>query len=381
MRKLLMLILAAVGLGGGGFYYANRDAIKSPGDFFEVASTSLQSFGASTSGQRGLPPVNRSGETIRVASFNVQVLGPTKFGKPHVMDYLARIVRQFDVVAIQEIRTEDQSVIPQFIDLINQTGRHYDYVIGPRLGRTHSKEQYAFIFDTASLEVDRNQTYTVSDPEDLFHREPLVGWFRVRGPDPEAAFTFSLVNLHVDPDEVSEEVRWLPELVRVIRDDGRQEDDVLLVGDFNAGDQEFQQLMSGSKLDWVLSFVPTNTRATAQYDNILFEPAAVTEFTGRAGVYDFLRDYNLTQEEALEVSDHMPIWAEFSIYEGGVPGHVANTVGLPEPAQSTLGIANPGAFNQPVNPPLPQGQGPTQQVFPNQAWPGYQGQAATPIPQ
>ena len=88
------------------------------------------------------------------------MLGRTKAAKPHVMDYLARIMRQYDVIAVQEIRSADQSILPTFVDQINATGRHYDFVIGPRLGRTSVKEQYAFIFDTASVEVDRNQLYT-----------------------------------------------------------------------------------------------------------------------------------------------------------------------------------------------------------------------------
>ena len=30
------------------------------------------------------------------------------------------------------------------------------------------------------LEIDRRSLYTVNDPDDLLHREPLVGWFRCR---------------------------------------------------------------------------------------------------------------------------------------------------------------------------------------------------------
>ncbi len=76
----------------------------------------------------------QSGETITVASFNIQVFGVSKLGKPDVMDVLARVVRKFDVVAIQEIRSKDTTVLPKFVDLINADGSHYDYVIGPRLG-------------------------------------------------------------------------------------------------------------------------------------------------------------------------------------------------------------------------------------------------------
>ena len=155
------------------------------------------------------PPPARSTGSVRVAAFNIQVFGKSKAGKPQVMDVLARIVRNFDLVAIQEIRSSDDDLLPNFVELINSAGAHYDYVIGPRLGRTSSTEQYAYVFDLATIEVDRSQLYTVADPDDLLHREPLVGWFRVRGPPADQAFTFSLINIHTDPDEAEAGVERL----------------------------------------------------------------------------------------------------------------------------------------------------------------------------
>jgi hypothetical protein len=40
-------------------------------------------------------------------------------------------------------------------------------------------------------------------------------------------------------------------------------------------------------------------------------------------VYDFQKLHNLTLDQALQVSDHFPIWAEFSAYESVSPGRVA----------------------------------------------------------
>ena len=34
-----------------------------------------------------------------------------------------------------------------------------------------------------------------------------------------------------------------------------------------------------------------------------------------------MREFELTMPGALEVSEHLPVWAEFSVYEGGQPGH------------------------------------------------------------
>jgi deoxyribonuclease-1-like protein len=263
------------------------------------------------------PVVQRGSGTIRVASFNIQVFGTSKLRKPRVMSVLADIARQFDVVAIQEIRSKSDDILPAFVELINAGGRHYDFVIGPRLGRSNSTEQYAFVFDTASIEVDRTVLYTVSDPDDRLHREPLVGWFRVRGPPPEQAFTFTLVDIHTDPDETDQELSALDDVYRAVRTDGRGEDDVILLGDLNVDENHLGELGQMPGIVYTIAGIPTNTRGNKTYDNILFTRTATTEFTGQAGVFDVIREFNLTTEEALEVSDHMPVWAEFSIYEGG----------------------------------------------------------------
>ena len=268
-------------------------------------------------------PVQREGETVRIASFNIQVLGQSKLNKPEVMQVLADVIRRFDVVAIQEIRSKRQDILPRFVELINAGGRHYDYVIGERLGRTVSKEQYAFIFDTASIQVDRLSTYTIGDPDDLLHREPMVASFRVRGPRTDQAFTFTLINIHTDPDETDQELDVLDDVYRRVRGDGRGEDDIILLGDLNVDYHHLGELGQVPGVTYLIAGLPTNTLRTKSYDNIIFEHRATSEFTGRGGVFDLREAYNLTQDQAVRVSDHMPVWGEFSIYEGG---HAAGLV-------------------------------------------------------
>ncbi len=269
------------------------------------------------------PPPVGAGSTLRIASFNIQAFNNSKAAKPHVMDLLARIVREFDIVAVQEIRSRSDDLLPQFIEQINAAGRHYDYVIGPRQGRGPVRDQYAFLFDAATVEVDRTQLYSVADPDDLLLREPLVAWFRARGPPPDEAFTLTLVNVHVDPEQVAAELALLADVFRLVRDDGRGEDDVILLGTFYADDRLLQSQGRLPGITAAISGLPTNTASTEQRDNLLFDGRATDEFTGRSGVFDFLRQYNLSLQEALEVSDHLPVWAEFSVYEGGQPGRVA----------------------------------------------------------
>lgn len=321
--RMIGVLLTLLGLGGGWFFLKN---FKVDGlDGFNISPRAGDATDTSNSAGDlyNAPPVQRNGETIRIASFNIQVFGDSKASKPHVMEKLAIIIRNFDVVAIQEIRSKNTSLIPNFVELINATGRHYDYVIGPRLGRTVSKEQYAFIFDTQSIEVDRRQLYTIEDPDDLLHREPLVGWFRVRGPPEREAFTFTLVNIHTDPDETKQELNALDDVFLAVQNDGRGEDDVIVIGDLNVDERHLGELGQLPDIAWCITGIPTNTRGNHSYDNIVFNARATREFVGVAGVFDFMRKFNMSLQEALEISDHLPVWAEFSIYEGGVPGRVA----------------------------------------------------------
>jgi len=316
MKRLFSLIIAGLAAAGGWFVLQQAQS-----NGWNLSLPGL----VSGVGNQALPPT-RNNETIRIASFNIQVFGESKLSDPDAMQAIVTILRTFDLIAIQEVRAVSQDVLPQLMARLNTDGHQYDYAIGPRLGRSNSKEQYAFVFDTQTIEIDRYQLYTVDDPDDLLHREPLVGWFRARGPAPEHAFTFSLATIHTDPDEVNQELDVLDDVFFKVRDDTRRsEDDVILLGDLNAKAANLRQLGQVKGLVKVVSGeTPTNTLHNAQYDNILFQETATTEFTGRAGVFDFLREFNLSLPQAQRISDHMPVWAEFSIFEGGRAGPLAS---------------------------------------------------------
>jgi endonuclease/exonuclease/phosphatase family metal-dependent hydrolase len=263
------------------------------------------------------------GPTIRIGSFNIQVFGKTKAANPAVMQTLAQIVRYFDVLAIQEIRTQDDYHIPNFVRLVNQNGRRYDHLVGPRIGNTSSTEQYAFLFDSERIEADFSSFYTVGDPDNLLHREPYVASFRVRGIPPEEAFTFTLINVHTDPDVADAELDSLAEVYRVVRRSGRGEDDVIMLGDFNADDRHLGRLGKIPGIAPLITGVFTNTRQNRLYDNLVLHLPSSTEYTGTSGVFDVMRVFNLTVDQALEVSDHLPVWAEFSAYERDYAGRIA----------------------------------------------------------
>ena len=299
-------------------YNANNNGNKSNGNNSSqpVQPGQLISARASASRTHGLPA--RTPQTILIASFNIQTFGKKKMEDAWILERIISVIRQFDVVAIQEVRAEDQTTIPRLVQYINSQGARYDYLIGPRLGRSVSKEQYTYIYDTSTVVSSMDAMYTIEDNADLLHREPLVARFVTRVPPNFRPFSFTLVNIHTDPDEVKDELPVMHTVLKGIREFeyvSAREDDVILMGDLNANPQQFGPLRQVPGIYWTVDSEPTNTIRKSIWDNIIFDRGLTNEFTGRSGVLDLCEMFNIKLEEALRISDHLPIWAEFSSVE------------------------------------------------------------------
>lgn len=352
MQRLFSTALLVAIFGGGGWMFLKGLHLEDIKQIVVTGGKSVPGVGGAGQAPYASPASSPAwnpapGATIKIASFNIQVFGDTKAGKPYVVDTLAQIIGQFDIIAIQEIRTQDDLFIQKFVQRVNQlTGRAYDSRVGPRLGRTTSTEQYAFIFDTAKIEAHPQYVYTIRDTDDLLHREPMVGFFATRGiPNLDDRFTFMLVNLHTDPDEAADEMDALAQVYSVVRRqplgaDMRTEDDIILLGDFNTNvpsapsgvygrssrpltPQDLAGIGRIADIYPVIRDQPTNVAKSKLHDNIVFHLPSTREFTGRAGVLDIQATFGLTLDQAKQVSDHLPVWAEFSVTEADLGRQLA----------------------------------------------------------
>ncbi len=265
---------------------------------------------------RGLPL--KAQETILIASFNIQVFGESKMNDRWVMERLAEVVRRFDIVAIQEIRSKDQMLIPTLLNYVNANGARYDFLIGERLGDTSSKEQYAYVYDATKVISNQQCAYTFNDDINLLHREPLIARFAVQTNRTQNPWRFSLVNLHTDPDVAQREVDSMGGILRVIRNfefSTGQEDDVILLGDLNAGPNQLGQIQTLANMRPLIANQATNVLGTEIYDNILIDTNVTGEFKGNCGVMNLQDFFHIQTRDALKLSDHQPVWAEFLIEE------------------------------------------------------------------
>ena len=253
-------------------------------------------------------------EQLRIGAFNIQVFGKSKASKPEVMDVLGKIIRTYDIVAIEEIRDKSQTALPMLVDTVNSDNSRYDYVVGERLGRTTSKEQYAYIYNTQTVKLT-GTPYTYPEPAgtDPFHREPYIASFKALNGN----FDVTLITIHTDPDEATDEINALDAVVSYAQSVYPDEQDFIVMGDLNADcryyDEDSTSTMSSSDYYWCIdNSVDTTTKTTdCTYDRIIITNSAVSDFTGDCGVFRYDMEYGLTVDETTAVSDHYPIYAEF----------------------------------------------------------------------
>ena len=340
MKSRFIKTVLLVGVIGSGIWVlVNRDQIREPRDVVSLIQTKLSAIPIGYGTQSEGRPIEKATASIhhapqfatnviRIASFklNEQITRPES---TRAIEIVADICRRYDAIALQEIDGSHNMWLAQLTDRMNslgavgsrrsavggKNGADYSFA-SDRLQYPGTSTQSAIVFNRQTLELDPFH-YNVNDPDDVLSCEPLVAWFRARGTSsPNEAFTFNLVNVKFDERRPDLELAHLAELFRAIRDDGRGEDDVLIVGDFHADDLALRPIRKQAGLTWVVSNRPTNTRNTSQFDNLVFNEVATIEFSGRGGVFDFMRYYNLRLDDALQISEHLPVWAEFSIFEG-----------------------------------------------------------------
>lgn len=320
MKKLLVLLIIIAALLAAGCteetddgYTSDRIESDNHSATYVTLSDETNKSTDNTATESTSEPTVDVDDTIRVGAFNIQVFGTTKASKPDVMDTLADIVRTYDIVAIQEIRDKSQTALPSLVTLVNSDGSSYDYVVSERLGRTTSKEQYAYIYNTNTIEL-YSPAHTYPEPEgtDPFHRQPYITSFKAVGGNYDAV----LMVIHTDPDEATEEINALDDVMAYAKEAYLDEQDFILLGDFNADgsyfDEDSVSDISGSEYAWVIDNSQDTTVASSSntYDRIVLTDTS--DYLG-SGVFRFDTEYSLSSSETSAVSDHYPIYTEFRI--------------------------------------------------------------------
>ncbi|MBM3280719.1 MAG: endonuclease/exonuclease/phosphatase family protein, partial [Candidatus Handelsmanbacteria bacterium] len=255
----------------------------------------------------GALPHHARAADLTLASFNIRIYS-TGSRTEAELEKIADRLQQFDLIAVQEVR--DQAVVARTLAILQARGHSFQAIVSEAVGRGVN-ERYAFLWRPGKVQaLDPGAFFP--DPDDAFIREPFIGSFRA------GAFDLTLATMHtLFGDTVAgrrAEDDLLAEVYQVVQDADPQEQDVLLLGDFNLPpeDRGFDRLRA-LLTPLFTGEIRTTISDASLYDNIWFEPQFVQEYTGQAGVDRFDETAFGGDDDAASaaVSDHRPVWAKF----------------------------------------------------------------------
>ncbi|OBS70715.1 hypothetical protein A6R68_00758 [Neotoma lepida] len=256
--------------------------------------------------------------TLRIAAFNIRTFGETKMSNATISSYIVKILSRYDIALVQEVRDTHLVAVGKLLDELNRDKPDtYRYVVSKPLGRNSYKEQYLFLYRPDQVSVLDSYYYDDGcEPcgNDTFSREPAIVKFF--SPYTEVR-EFAIVPLHAAPTDAVTEIDALYDVYLDVQKKWDLED-VILMGDFNAGcsyvsstEWSSIRLRTSSVFQWLIpdSADTTVTSTHCAYDRIVVAGALLQRAVvpNSVGPFDFQAAFGLTKQLAEAISDHYPV--------------------------------------------------------------------------
>ncbi len=272
------------------------------------------------SGPYRVPP-RQVDVNLVIATWNIE-----QFSNRHserALQYIADICERFDVIALQEVKTDLRGLQR----LQSKLPGNYRILVSDPTGNS---ERFAFLYDKRTViptglvcEIGFNVSAKSHKGYQL-HRMPYCASFRA------GRFDFVMASAHIyygkTKAERAEREKEISQLAKFIARRAKTERnkvfdrDFFVVGDFNIeeeGDAFFNALVKEKfVMPAKLKSLKTNYRRDKTYDKIVWWDRKSFVPTGKLNVVPFgdVLFQEMGKEGAeKEISDHLPLWAEFEI--------------------------------------------------------------------
>lgn len=291
-----------------------------------IADSSVGNFLADIAIRIGTLFPQSQKETITIATWNIENFGRKKASDSGLMDEIALILKDYDIIAVQEISNiremsdegcpRNEGLCPGdpscgiIVSALNgslnsRLGLNYSFLMSPQA----KDERYLFIYNASKISAD--WSLLMEDPEDenppcslenngLMVRQPFAAKFSA------GEFDFVLLNVHTSPSINIQEL----DAIDYFRKEAEKlgEPDVIIIGDLNAdcsylGEYESVSLRT-PEYSWAVpnSADTTISKTDCAYDRIIFTIPAVENYAGVWGV---------DRRSTGDMSDHYLVWAKF----------------------------------------------------------------------
>lgn len=243
-----------------------------------------------------------------MCSWNLKNFGKSKTDAE--IELIAELVRNFDVLAIQEVVAGPGSAqaVARLADELNRKGSQWDYSISnPTKSSPYRSERYAYLWKSSKFKKI-GEAWLANEYEQEIEREPYFIRFRM------GKETVTLVNFHAIPKkhQPEREVKYFKFFPTHYPNDN-----LVFVGDFNIP-QSHSVFNPLKKMGYVSVFKNQKTTLrqkcirgdclASEFDNILYNSNKLTLLT--SDVIHFYKQFNDLRQARL-LSDHIPLYAEF----------------------------------------------------------------------
>jgi hypothetical protein len=257
----------------------------------------------------GLPPRRVGSTQYLLASWQPNIPPRELPSVESVAQRLTQVLLRFDLVALQQLPNISEEELLERLPLPSHGGTGYRVLLGPSYATSAGPRRLGFLYDADRWRSEPGQLQGVADPQRRFFCPPLVGGFVATGMAGARPLQIQLVNVYSPPEAGESLQRWLPPLLESLQRQIPSPQLMLVTGNFGLPDSG---LLGGRSIGWepIITRQSTTPCGRLMQSNWLVQSERTPQFQGVAGVFDFLRQENLTLEEAQKLSQQLPVWLQ-----------------------------------------------------------------------
>lgn len=246
----------------------------------------------------------------KLLSWNLENFGKSKSDLE--ISFMANTVNKYDIIAIQEVVAGfgGAQAVAKLADELNRKGAKWDYVISnPTSSSANKTERYAFIWKTKHIKKI-GRAWLEKKHHLEIEREPFFCTFEYQNKQ-FTVVTFHAITKKMQPETEIKFFKFLP---------GEYPDlNLIFAGYFNCP-QSHTVFIPLKKMGYqsILVHQKTSLKQRAkngkylasEFDNMFYNTSRINSID--KGIIPFYTNFS-SLKEARMISDHIPIWFEFSL--------------------------------------------------------------------
>lgn len=247
---------------------------------------------------------------VKILSWNLEHFGKSK--SESELNFIANVVLNYDIITIQEVVAGygGSQAVAKLADILNRKGSKWDYTISdPTNSSSYKTERYAFIWKTNKAKL-KGKAWLEKKYYLEIDREPFFATFEI---DKK---TITLVSFHAitknkQPETEIKYFKFLPQEYPNLN--------LVFMGDFNCPQSHsvfnplkkmgYAPILQNQKTSLKQNCKNDNCLAS-EFDNIFYKTSTLNYIN--SGIIEFHKSFS-TMKEARRISDHVPIWFQFSM--------------------------------------------------------------------